>query len=107
MTLLYFLQSGPAVPSAGGGVPVVGAFLMIIPVVMVIIGMVMGFQALREIRLAEGRLGGAIPATLAAGLIPAAAIVFACGAGMVLLAEEMLPYPRSRSELWPTLGGLV
>lgn len=106
--MLFFLQSGPSFdPSAGPGVPMVWMLVLVIPVLMVLLGTVLGFRALTEIRLAEGRLGGALRATFAAGLLPAAVVIFACSGGLTLLAEEIAPHARKREDLWVTLGVLA
>ena len=107
MSLPFFLQVSAPPPGGAQEVHTVWIFMLIIPMLMVIIGMTMGFQALKDIRLAEGRLGGAMTATLAAGFVPSIFIVLLCGGGMVMLVEEILPRDRSRIAAWPTAGGAV
>jgi hypothetical protein len=105
---IHFLQQGPHFPPPSGpGVPMFAALLMLIPVLMVIIGTVLGFRALRDIRMAEGRLGGAMLATLAAGLLPAAVILIVCGGGLAMLTQEISPVARRKEDLWVTIGVLA
>jgi hypothetical protein len=99
----FILQAGPP-PPPHPAVPMAAFLFMIIPVTMVLTGMVLGFRALRDIRLAGGTLGGAMTATIAAGLLPAAFIVIVCGGGLTLLVESIAPASRSRSEAWMVLG---
>jgi hypothetical protein len=83
----------------------IAVILMIFFVLMVIIGTVMGFRALRDIREAGGTLGGAMMATMAAGLLPGAAIVIACSGGLALLSEEIQPRRVGiHSSAWVTVG---
>jgi len=101
------LQSGTT-PSVGEPHLSVALLLMvIIPALMIIAGTVMGFRALRDIRVAEGALGGPVLATFAAGLVGAILIVIVCGAGLTMLAEEVVRGPRSRSDVWAVAGGAV
>lgn len=86
------------------GLSPLSIFLMLIPVVMIIAGTVLGFHALRDIRLASGRLGGPVLATLAAGLLPAIVVVIACAAAVNELMEAMVPPGRRRDELWIPVG---
>jgi hypothetical protein len=105
---LYIIQSGPHMsPPSGPGVPMFALMLMLIPVLMLIIGTVLGFGALRDIRLAEGRLGGAMLATFAAGLVPAAVILIVCGGGLAMLTQEISPAARRKEDLWVTFGVLA
>ncbi len=105
---VYFLQEGPHFPPPSGpGAPIFAMLLMLIPVIMVIAGTALGFRALQDIRMAEGRLGGAMLATLAAGLLPAAVILIVCGGGLAMLAEEISPAARRKEDLWITLGVLT
>lgn len=105
---LVFSQASPSVyPSGAPAVPILALVALVFPVLMIISGTLLGFRALRDIRLAEGKLGGVVSAMLAAGLFPAAVIVLLCGGGMVMIAEDVSPHWRSRSEVWGVLGGSV
>jgi hypothetical protein len=78
--------------------------IALLPALMVIIGTVLGFHALRDIRVAGGSLGSVKRAVFAAGLLPALLIIAACGAGGMFLAEDVLYRPRSQSDTWTTIG---
>ncbi|MFN0130771.1 MAG: hypothetical protein ACKV19_29255 [Verrucomicrobiales bacterium] len=67
-------------------------------------GAVIGFSALRDIREAKGRLGGAGWATAAAGFLPALIILILCGGGLSRLAEEVLHRPHNQVEFWAMAG---
>jgi hypothetical protein len=82
----------------------ISSVLSLILLLVPLTGMVLGFSALRDIREANGRLGGAMLATFAAGLLPALLIVAACAAGLTLLVEAISPSARARSELFLVLG---
>jgi hypothetical protein len=98
----FFLQTG--VPHPGEGAPNLVVLAILVPGLMLLIGTWLGFQALSEIRSRNGALGGAVMATLAAGLLPATIIVIACGGGLMLLADEFIRGSRARSGLWPIAG---
>ena len=104
----------PPQPYSPPGVPLAWGLLLLLPVLMVITGTVLGFRALRDIRLAGGTLGGPMIATLAAGLLPAVLIVAMCGFGMGLFAEFMRPNPSPRNDglmhdpdAWGLAGAMV
>lgn len=80
------------------GIPTWGLLALSIPIIMIFAGMSLGFSALKDIRLANGSLGGAMMATFAAGLLPAVVIVVICGFGLNELAVAILPNPRPRND---------
>jgi len=100
----YFLQSMPPSPPSGPGVPVMAGLMMLLPALMVITGTVLGFRALHDIRLAEGRLGGAMLATVAGGLLPGIFIVIGCGFAFHEVLGGFAPPGRRRSDAWLTIG---
>ena len=63
--------------------------LAILPGLLLLTGTVMGFRALHDIRVASGALGGAMTATLAAGLVPALFIVGACAATITMIGQSL------------------
>ena len=78
--------------------------VLILPALLIITGMVLGFRAINDIRESGGRLGGAMTAVFAAGLLPAVFICFLCGGGLVMLAEEISPRARASEDVIATLG---
>ena len=98
------LQATYSPSSSQIAMPVAWMSVLLVPVIMLFLGTVLGSLALRDIRRAHGRLGGAMLATLAAGLLPALIIIFACGAVLTLFMESLSPAARARSEVFLILG---
>lgn len=83
-----------------------GMSLMLLTPVLLLAGMVFGMSALGDIRRAGGRLAGALPAALAAGLLPALLICGFCEVIMELLGQE-LHKPGASTARWRMLGLLI
>jgi hypothetical protein len=78
--------------------------IALLPALLLVVGTVLGFQALRDIRVAGGALGGVWRAVIAAGLLPAAVILIVCGGGLLMLVEEISPVPGDKEGIWVALG---
>lgn len=79
-------------------------FVLLLPVILLVAGIILGSLALRDIRLANGRLGGAVLATLAAGLLPAFILTGFCGGMLVYGVTLLFPHMAQRPNYW-WLGG--
>jgi hypothetical protein len=83
-----------------------GMSLMLLTPVLLLAGMVFGMSALGDIRRAGGRLAGALPAALAAGLLPSLLICGFCQVIMELLGQE-LHKPGANTARWGMIGLLM
>ncbi len=85
-----------------------GLILLGLTVVLILTGLVLGYMALGDIRRERGRLGGAVMATVAAGLLPSLVICGVCGALMTLLGSALVGSAALRPEnVWGLLGLVV
>jgi uncharacterized membrane protein len=98
--------SGPTV-SAGVEMANWGVLLLALTVVLILTGLVLGYMALGDIRRERGRLGGAVMATVAAGLLPAVVICGVCAVLMTLLGSGLVGSAALRPEGVWGLPGLV
>lgn len=99
-------MAGPAKQSVSVVPNGIGLTLVSVPLILMLTGMVLGFSALRDIRLAHGKLGGAVLATLAAGLLPAIIITAMCGGLLAYGVQQLFPMRIWRSDMW-WMGGAV
>ena len=76
----------------------------LLPFLLMFSGMALGFSALRDIRAAGGRLGGATAAVLAVGLLPSILIIALCISGVSLATEPPGPFMHQRLPLARCLG---
>ena len=90
-TLFLQTMAGPAKQSVSVVPNGIGLTLVSVPLILMLTGMVLGFSALRDIRLAHGKLGGAVLATLAAGLLPAIIITAMCGGLLAYGVQQLFP----------------
>jgi len=85
-----------------------GVILLGLTVVLILTGLVLGYMALGDIRRERGRLGGAVMATVAAGLLPALGICGVCVVLMTLLGSALVGSAALRPEgVWGLPGLLV
>lgn len=84
-----------------------GMMLLGLTVVLILTGLVLGYMALGDIRRERGRLGGAVMATVAAGLLPAVVICGVCAVLMSLLGSGLVGSAALRPEGVWGLPGLV
>lgn len=83
-----------------------GMSLMLLTPVLLLAGIALGMSALGDIRRAGGRLAGALPAALAAGLLPSLLICGFCQVIMELLGQE-LHKPGANAARWGMIGLLM
>ena len=86
--------------------PVAWMIVLLLPSIMLLTGTILGSLALRDIRLANGKLGGAMLATLAAGLLPACIITGFCG-GLLVYAVTLISPVMAQSPIYWWWGGAV
>ena len=104
MNLIFAQEAAPLPHSPEYPLLMTWLVLILVPALMIFIGTSRGFQALNDIRHSGGALGGAGRATVAAGLLPAALLIAACGAGLTFLAEEVMHRERREMDTWTTAG---
>lgn len=79
---------------------------MLLTPVLLLAGIALGMSALGDIRRAGGRLAGALPAALAAGLLPSLLICGFCQVIMELLGQE-LHKQGSNGSRWLVAGWIM
>ena len=98
LTIIHLAQATAGLLSVSLGM------IALLPLLLMASGMALGFAALGDIRRAGGRLGGAVAAVLAAGLLPSLLIIACCVSAVSLATEPSGPMMHPRLPLARSLG---